>query len=143
MSEFSFLAVPNIEGMRLAWYIQMVGILLLFGVCLFFVLYFRLKRRKGKQLVQHLHTFDARAKEIEKELLLQKIRESSGKELVILFVDYLERFVTSNHYANIAELLLSCGLIDKEIKDIEMVVYADEKLSPSLENKLKTMVTNQ
>jgi hypothetical protein len=77
---------------------------------------------------------------MEQELILQSIRKGSGKELVVLFIDYLERFVTNSHYANIAELLLSYGFSDKEVKEIEMVLYVHGKLEKSLEEKIKTTI---
>jgi len=140
MSEFSFLAVPNIAGMRLWWYIQIFGIALLFWICLFFVLYFWSKYRKGKKLSHQLENFDHRAQDIQRELVLQKIHKSSGKDLVILFIDYLERFITSKHYANLSELLALHWFTVKEAEELAEVIYTDKKLSKQLEEKIMTKV---
>lgn len=144
MSDISFLAIPNIEGMRLARYIKIFGIALLFGVCLFFILYFRFQYRKGKKLFQQLDSFDQRAKDMEKELALQKIHKSTGKELARLFVDYLERFVTNKTtgfwpvqaYANLAELIEPQWFTAKEAEELAETLYADKSLPKILENKI-------
>ena len=81
-------------------------------------------------------SFDQRGKVMEQQLMLQKIFKSSDKELVVLFIDYLERFVTNNHYANVDELLLSCGFSQSEAEDIQKVLYMDAPLSTSLEVKI-------
>ncbi len=140
MSDISFLAIPNIEGMRLARYIKIFGIVLLFGVCLFFILYFWFTYRKGKKLVQKLDSFDQRAKDMEKTLALEKIHKSTGKELARLFVDYLERFVTNKSYANLTELLELQWFTAKEAQELAEVLYTDKKISKHLEDKIKTMI---
>lgn len=136
MSDFSFLAIPNIEGMRVVRYIKVVWSVLLFGVCLFFVLYFWISYRKGKQLFRQLDSYDQRAQVLERDLVLQKIRKSSGKDLLILFIDYLERFVTSKHYANISELLVSQWFTAKEADEFAEIVYTDKPLPKDLEHKI-------
>jgi len=148
MTDFSFLAVPNIEGMRVLRYIKIFGIVLLFGVCLFFVLYFWSKYRTGKKLFKQLDSFDQRAHVLEQELILQKIQKSSGKTKLVLFIEYLERFVTNKStgawpvqaYANIAELLISQWCTHKEAEEFSEVLYADKKLSQHLEIKLQSMI---
>lgn len=92
--------------------------------------------------MKQLHIFNHYSKEMEQELIIQRIRKSSGKELVVLFIDYLERFVTNNHYANIAELLLSCGFNKSDVEDIEKVLYMDTLLSKSLETKIHHYFTH-
>ena len=101
MSDFSFLAVPNIQGMRLLWYIQIFGIVILFGVCLFFVLYFLLRYRRRQKLFHQLDAFDYQTHHLRKQLLHQKIQKSSGKTRLVLFIEYLEKFVTTEPYANL------------------------------------------
>jgi hypothetical protein len=107
MSDFSLLAVPNIEGMRLWWYIQIVGVALFFGVCLFVVIYFRMIYRRNKILIHQLDCFDHQARELAHQLLHQKILKTAGKPKLILFIEYLEKFITNKPYANPSELLSS------------------------------------
>lgn len=148
MSDFSFLAVPNINGMRLWRYIQIFGIIVFFGVCLFFVIYFRLIYRRKQVLTHQLHDFDQQAQDLGKQLLIQKIRKSSGKTKLILFIEYLEKFVTTKTtgawpvqaYANLWELLLPQWFTVKEVEECEQILYADKKLSQHLEIKLQSMI---
>lgn len=140
MTDFSFLAVPNIEGMRVLRYIKIFGIVLLFGVCLFFVLYFWNRYRKGKKLLQQLDSFDQRAQVLEQELVLQKIQKSSGKTKLVLFIEYLEKFITTEPYANLSELLIPQWFTLKEVHELTEVLYTDKKLSERLEIKLQSII---
>ena len=140
MSDFSFLAIPNIEGMRLWWYIQIFGIVILFGVCLFFVLYFLLKYRRRKALVHQLDDFDHQAQDLGKQLLAQKIHTSSGKTKLILFIEYLEKFVTTQSYATLSHLLISQWCTQKEAEEFSEVLYTDKKFSQHLEIRLQSMI---
>ncbi len=136
MSKFSFLATPNIEGMRLWWYIQIFGIVIFFGVCLFFVIYFRLIYRRKKVLLHHIDDIDHQAQDLSKQLLVQKIQKSSGKVKLVLFIEYLEKFVTTEPHANISELLISQWFSPEEIREIEQAVYVDIWLSKHIEIKI-------
>jgi len=136
MSDFSFLAVPNIQGMRLLWYIQIFGIVILFGVCLFFVLYFLLRYRRRQKTIHQLNDFDHQAQHLKRQLLHQKIQKSWGKTRLVLFIEYLEKFVTTECYADLWELLLPKWFTHQEIEEIEQVLYTDKKLSKPLEEKI-------
>ncbi len=148
MSNFSFLAVPNVGGMRLWRYIQIFGIVLLFGTCLFFVIYFRLIYRRKKALVHQLDIIDHQTQDLGKQLLIQKIQKSSGKTKLILFIEYLEKFVTTDAtdawpvqaYANLSELLLPQWFTHQEVEEYEQVLYSNVHLSKQLENRLTTMI---
>jgi hypothetical protein len=96
MLDFSFLAVPNIQGMRLLRYIQLFGIVILFGVSLFFVLYFLLRYRRKNVVFHQLDAIDHHSQDLKKHLLHQKIIRSSGKTKCILFIEYLEKFITTD-----------------------------------------------
>ena len=136
MSDFSFLAVPNIGGMRLWWYIQIFGIVIFFGVCLFFVFYFWLIYRRKKALLHHIDDIDHHAQNLEKQLFIQKIQKSSSKAKLVLFIEYLEKFVTTKPYANISELLSLQWFTPDDIQACEHILYADGKLSKHLEMKI-------
>jgi len=77
MLDFSFLAVPNIEGMRFLWYLKVIGLVLVFGVCLFFLLYFLVKYRRGKALFKTLAQHDRQAQRLEQQMLLEKVLKKS------------------------------------------------------------------
>jgi len=136
MWDFSFLAIPNIEGMRLWWYIQLFGIVALFGVCLFFVIYFRLLYRRKQQLIHHMHDVDQQTQDLGKDMLRHKIKQSSDATKLILFIEYLEKFVTTKPYANISELLSLQWFTPDDIQACEHILYADGKLSKHLEMKI-------
>ena len=108
----------------------------MFGVCLFFVIYFRLIYRRKKALFHQLDQFDQQAQDLGKQLLVQKIHASSGKTKLILFIEYLEKFVTTAPYANLSELLIPHGFTHKEVEEISEVLYADKKLAHHLETKI-------
>lgn len=136
MSDFSLLAIPNIEGMRFLRYIKVFGIVLFFWACLFLCIYFWITyRRKSKQMKQ-FHYFDQQTENLTKQLLLQKIHQSSGKAKLLLFIEYLEKFVTTRAYANIAELLALQWFTVHEIKELEATLYTDRQLSKDLEMKM-------
>ena len=136
MSYFSFLAVPNIEGMRLWWYIQIFCIVILFGICLFFVLYFLRTYRRAQELLQQSDHIDLQAQKLGRQLLTQKIQKSSGKIKLTLFIEYLERFSTNTSYANVWELLSAQWFTVEEVKACEQVLYVDKELSKQLETKI-------
>lgn len=139
MSNISFLAIPNIQGMRLWWYIQLFFIALFFGVCLYFVIYFWYRYRKQKSLSHQLDEFGLHQQDFEKQLLIQKIRKSSDKIKLVLFIEYLERFITTKSYANLSELLSSQWFDSKEIEACEETLYTDKKLNKYLEEKIMTV----
>lgn len=151
MLDFSFLAVPNIEGMRLSWYIQIFGLVLLFGVSLFFVIYFLLKYRRKRIFFQQLDDFDRQAQDLGKQLLQQKITTASGKKKLVLFIEYLEKFITTDAtgtwsvqvYANLWELLSPQWFSPKEIEVFEHVLYTDKHLAQGLEEKIDEYFTTK
>ncbi len=106
MIDFSFLAVPNVEGIRFLWYLKVIGFVLVFGVCLFFLLYVLIRYRKGKSLFTILEQHNHQAQRLEQQMLVEKIVKSSGKEKLVLYIEYLERFVTIASYASVSDLLL-------------------------------------
>lgn len=136
MGDFSFLAVPNIEGMRFLRYLKLFGIGLLFGVCLFFLLYFIVKYRREKTFGKQLSMYDQKTALLEQDLFVQKTINASGKSKILLFIEYLEKFGTTNSYANISELLLAQWFITQEIQEIEGVLYANQKISKQLETQI-------
>lgn len=107
MSDISFLAIPNIVGLRFAWYLQVIGSVLLFGVCLFFVLYFLSLHRKKKAWSRKLQDIDQQSWEVEKQLFQENICTASGKRKLVLFIEYLEKFVTIKPYSRLFDLLVS------------------------------------
>lgn len=142
MTNFSFLAVPNIAGMRFVRYIKIVGSMVLFGICLFFVVYFYLQYRRKKMLVQQLDTFDSHTLDLQKQLLIQKIMQSSDKTKLVLFIEYLEKFVTTKSYTWVRELLSLHGFSHQEIRVCEHVLYADAPLSDWLKNTINNYFTS-
>jgi len=138
MSDFSFLAVPNIEGMRVWWYIQIFGIAFFFGICLFFVIYFRRIYRRNKALIHQLDRFDHQSRELAHQLLHQKILKTSGKPKLILFIEYLEKFITNKPYANPSELLSSQWFTQPEIEECLKVLYTNHELSKHIAHRIDT-----
>lgn len=141
MSELSFLAIPNIDGMRLWWYIQIFGIAIVFGICLFLLIYFFLKYRRAKSLSRQVALFDRHSQDLGKQLLIQKIQKSSGKDKLVLFIEYLERFITSDTYANLWELFHAQWFSAEEIQVFERAIYADKWLSQQWEQSIDTYFT--
>ncbi len=142
MSDFSFLALPNIQGMRLWWYIQIVVFGIFFGICLFFVLYFLLMYRKNRILSHHLDDFDQQAHNLAHHMLRHKIEKTSGKKKLILFIEYLEKFITNTSYANIWELLCSQWFTLQEVEECEHVLYADKELSKQIDHRINNYFTS-
>ncbi len=138
MSDFSFLAVPNIEGMRLWWYIQIIGIVFFFGVCLFFVLYFWMIYRRNKTLIHQLDSFDHQSSQLAQQLLHQKILKASGKPKLVLFIEYLEKFITNKPYVNLSELLLSQWFTQPETEECLKILYTDYQLSKHIAHRIDT-----
>lgn len=84
MSDFSFLVVPNIEGMRSLRYLTVFGSIALFGVSLFFVIYFIISYRRRKNLVHQLEIYGEKTGVLEKDLFVQKIMKAWKVESVII-----------------------------------------------------------
>lgn len=141
MGDFSFLAVPNIEGMHMWWYIQIFGIVILFGICLFFILYFLLKYRRSQALLHKADIIDHQAQDFGKQLLIQNIQKSSGKDKLVLFIEYLEKFVTLGTYANLSQLLHTQWFAAHHIQEFEQVIYAHIQPSKQLEYTIDAYFT--
>lgn len=77
MSEFVFLAVPNIEGMRFLWYLKVIGSMLVFGISLFFLLFVFVKFRKKSVLALRMRMYDREVCTMEYDLLVQKISRAA------------------------------------------------------------------
>lgn len=107
MSDFSFLAVPNIEGIRILRYIRMLVGILLFGVSIFFVFYFLLRYRRRQKLVMQHKDFDNKTHQLHKEMLVQKIFHASDMMKLVLFIEYVEKFITTKPYMDVASLLMT------------------------------------
>jgi hypothetical protein len=56
-------------------------------------------------LIHQLDDFDQQTQALGKQLLRQKIQKASDTTKLILFIEYLEKFVTTKSYANLSELL--------------------------------------
>ena len=57
--------------------------------------------RKNRILSHHLDDFDQQAHNLAHHMLRHKIEKTSGKKKLILFIEYLEKFITNTSYANI------------------------------------------
>lgn len=95
MSDLSFLAIPNVAGMHMRWYIQIFFVALLFGISLFLLLYVWVLYRRNRSLVRKLAVFDQKTQELSQQLMQSKILKASGKEKLVLFIAYLEKFITT------------------------------------------------
>jgi len=107
MTEFSFLAVPNIEGLWVLRYVKMIVIVIVLGVSLFFVIFFWIRYRRKHLLFHQFTAVDLQAQIMKKQLLQKRIHTATDKTKLVLFIEYLEKFVTNTVYANIGELLIS------------------------------------
>lgn len=93
-------------------------------------------------LVQQLDTFDSHALDLQKQLLIQKIATSSGKTKLVLFIAYLEKFATSDTYANLWELFATQWFSVEEIREFECVLYANAPLSDWLKHIIDNYFTS-
>jgi len=141
MLDLWFVAVPNIEGIRFLWYLKVIVMILVFGFSLFFLLLFVIRYRRASMLLQQTEEYSYHTSLLEQQLFAQKIFASTGKKKVLLFIDYLERFVTIWPYANIFELFCRQGFSKKEAKELCEVIYTNILLSPALEDKITKMLT--
>ncbi len=142
MVDFSFLAIPTIEGMRLWRYIQIFGSVVLFGICLFFVVYWLLKRRIHYKLSRQYDDVVLQSHTFTQQVLIRNIIATSGKTKLVLFIEYMERFVTivstdaQPISITIPILLWSCQFTAQELQTIEHVLYAHWHLSSVIETKI-------
>ena len=107
MADFSFLAMPNIEGIVVVWYLRMIGSVLLFGVSIFFVHYFWLRYRRRQKSFAQAHEYDFTTQQLYKEMLIQKIFHASDTTKLVLFIEYVEKFITTKPYSDISTLLMT------------------------------------
>ena len=140
--DFGFLAVPNIAGMRFIRYVKILAILLMFGVCLFFVVFCVVRYWRKKTLIRQLDTLDTHTLDLQKKMLIQKIVQSSGKTKLVLFIEYLEKFVTTDAYANLWELFASQWFSAQDIHEFERVLYTDAPLSDWLKTTIDQYFTS-
>jgi DNA-binding FadR family transcriptional regulator len=63
--------------------------------------------RRNKTLIHQLDSFDHQSTILAQQLLHQNILKASGKPKLVLFIEYLEKFITNKPYVNLSELLLS------------------------------------
>lgn len=97
-----------------------------------------------------MDTIDHQTQDFWKQLLIQKIQKSSGKTKLILFIEYLEKFVTTDAtgeqpvqaYANLSELLSSQWFTRQDVEECEQVLYTDKELSKHIEHKIDTYFTS-
>lgn len=142
MSHISLLAIPNVAGMHVVWYIQIAVYLLLFGGCLFVILYYLIKYVKHKKAFYTANLAFQQTRLLEQHLLAKNIHQATGKWKLILFIEYVEKFITTKDvsYATISELLLIHGFTVEEVTVCEEVLYQDALLPDYLVNKIDLYV---
>ena len=98
---------------------------------------------RNKTLIRQLDSFDHQSKALAHQILHQKILKASGKPKLILFIEYLERFITNKPYANPSELLLSQWFTPVEIEECLKVLYTNYELSKHIEKKIDEMLRDK
>ncbi len=137
MADFSFLALPNMQGLYIVWYLKVIAVITIFGVSVFFLLLRRIRHSRQKNLSVQQQTFQTETEQLSRELLLQKLQSAHDQQLVKLFVEYTERFITTTPYADIQEILHHQWFTSQEVEDLIQLVYCDGKLSEALTHKIK------
>lgn len=117
-----------------------MSIVLLFGFCLFVLFYLLISYRKKIKFKKQFGKYEKQTSILEHDLFVQHILDTSENLKVSLFIEYLEKFVTIASYANISELLLSQWFVDKDIQEIEHVLYANQKISKELVAKINKKI---
>lgn len=138
MSQISLLAIPNVVGMRVLWYIQIVVYVLIFGTCLFVICYYLIRYIQRKKTSHAADLVWQQAHVLEQQLLIKHIHQATGKWKLVLFIEYLEKFITTHKvtYATIPELLLAHGFTPAEVQICEQVLYQNAPLPDDLISKI-------
>lgn len=89
-----------------------------------------------------MHDVDQQTQDLGKDMLRHKIKQSSDTTKLILFIEYLEKFVTTKPYANISELLSLQWFTPDDIQACEHILYADGKLSQHIADSIDTYFTS-
>jgi len=114
-----------------------IGIFLLL---VFLLRYFVVKYRGRKKLYKQVEHMQSQATRLGHHILAQKIGESQGKELVVFFIEYLERFTTNMPYASVPQLLAQHGFDQEEIDSLLKVLYKGGHLQETLKTKILHMM---
>jgi hypothetical protein len=130
-------AVPIISSLKWQFYAQIfISILIL---CILFVLlwYFVAKHRRHKKLVQQLHYIQSQSSHLEKQMLIEKIKKSESKDVIVFFLEYLERFAIIGKYYSVDEILAKNGFDSNEIEKINKILYVNAALGQQLKAKIR------
>ncbi|PJA48271.1 MAG: hypothetical protein CO170_03235 [candidate division SR1 bacterium CG_4_9_14_3_um_filter_40_9] len=133
---------PNIFGLKLQLLLQIFFALGIFLVLAFLLWYFIVKCRGRKKLYKQLEHLQFQASRLGKQMLAQKIGDSEGKQLLVFFIEYLERFATNASYHSIDQLLAQHGFEDGEIESMMKVLYQSGHLEEKIREKIQ-LTTNK
>ncbi len=74
--------------------------------------------------------------DLEKKLLIEKMWKSSDRVLLVLYIEYLEKFTTNEWYSSINDLLSQNWFFQEEIEVLMSVLYWANKLDDELSKKI-------
>jgi len=137
MHSIYLLTTPNIIWLKLKFYLEVFFIILATWLSLILLIYFILKYRVRKKIISTDEFVNRQTSQLQKQLIINKIKESSGQKMLILFVEYLQNFVTTKPHKSIQDLFIWYWLDKKEIENIQEVLYWQGKLGPEIERKIK------
>lgn len=108
----------------------------IFLVLVFLLWYFVVKYRARKKLYKQLTHLQSQASYLGKQMLAQKIKESHGKQSLLFFIEYLERFTHNQPYSSVQQLLSQHGFNEAEIESMSKVLYQDGHLEEGIKKKI-------
>jgi len=140
MEEGFGLAKMNIEFLKLKFSLSVFFMLL--GLWISFILFVYFLRRYWQVIREDRKLENISDKSIleQKNNMKDQLLNSSGEQFVKWFLEYFEKFVCIDLVENIGSLLVNFS--DFEKKNVEEVIYANQKLSDSLEKKMKKLLNS-
>lgn len=129
-------AVPTIFSLKMKLYFQIFSViivLVIIGLCLWYSIF---KYKLRKKLLHNISNIKSQSKKLEKDILINKIKESDWEQMLIYWIEYLERFSMWRKYHSIDEIFSQNWFNSKEISKITKVLYSGASLDTNLRDKI-------
>lgn len=140
MQTLNSIATPNLNWMQINFYFQIFGISILLLICFAILVYLLFKYKNRKKIINYVQrTSDKNIKE-NQQTLIQKIHKSQGKDLIINLIQYFQNFSSPGSFDSIEKLFQSQWFSSKEIQNINLCLYKNEKLNLEIEDRIKRLV---
>ena len=139
MEAFHWLAVQSLNGLNLDRYLEIFLYLLLFGILGLFVWFFWVRYKRIKEQLHTLSHVRSHTENLIHQQYIEKSVKLNDKALVVLLVEYLEKFCTNKIHSSLVDLFVSVGFDSTESEALEKVFLGWGKMGLELEKKVRSL----